>query len=81
MSHTASKFFNAPHKHSTMEKKPLEVYNPNASRSRLATQDTPVRYRNSSSIVLGDRAAEKNHFRTTYGNSWMGHNMTEMPSN
>ena len=81
MSHTGREFYNAPHKHSTMPKKPLEVYSANASRSRLATQDTPVRYRNSSSVVLGDRSATNNHFRTTYGNSMMAHDLNDMTTN
>ena len=81
MGHTGNTFYNQPLKHVTMAKKPLEVYNPNASRSRLSVPDTPVRYRNSSQIVLGDRAAEKNHFRTSYGNSWMAHNLTDQATN
>lgn len=56
MGHTANTFRKAPDTHCTMQKKPLVPYNPNSFRSRLHKPDTFVRYRNASSIVIGDRS-------------------------
>ena len=42
--------------HAGMLKKPLEPYHPNSFRSRLPTATVVMPYKNSSSIVIGDRS-------------------------
>jgi hypothetical protein len=44
--------------HAGMARKPLERYHPNAHRSRLPSPTIIMPYKNSSSIVLGDRTSE-----------------------
>ena len=81
MSHTGHTFKIDRKPHCTMAKKPLVPYNPNSFRSRLSTPDTFVRYRNASSIVIGDRSQSVSHFRTTYGNQMIGHDLKDMTTN
>lgn len=46
-----------------MNRKPLMKYNPNAPRSRLPQPSVVMPYKNSSQIVIGDRASHKpQHF-------------------
>ena len=48
-----------------MMKKPLEPYNPNAFRSRLPQPTIVMPYKNSSQIVIGERAVEdKSQWKT-----------------
>ena len=42
--------------HAGMTKKPLEPYHPNAFRSRLPLPTVVMPYKNSSSVVIGDRS-------------------------
>ena len=42
--------------HAGMIKKPLEPYHPNAFRSRLPLPTVVMPYKNSSSVVIGDRS-------------------------
>ena len=42
--------------HAGMLKKPLEPYHPNAFRSRLPLPTVVMPYKNSSSVVIGDRS-------------------------
>lgn len=52
--------------HLGMSKKPLEPYHPDAHRSRMKTEEFIMPYKNSSSIVLGDRSYNPtSHFKTT----------------
>lgn len=44
--------------HAGMLSKPLEKYHPNAHRSRLPSPTVIMPYKNSSSIVIGDRTSE-----------------------
>ena len=44
--------------HAGMIKKPLERYHPNAHRSRLSSPTVVMPYKNSSSIIIGDRTCE-----------------------
>jgi len=44
--------------HAGMLRKPLERYHPNAHRSRLPSPTVVMPYKNSSSIVIGDRTSE-----------------------
>jgi len=47
-----------------MHKKPLSAYNPNAKRSTLAIPSVVMPYKNSSQMVIGDRASHKpRHFQ------------------
>ena len=51
--------------HAGMEHKPLQRYSPLAERSRLRSNDFIVPYKNSSSIVIGDRRTkDKKQFLT-----------------
>jgi hypothetical protein len=55
--------------HLGMRTKPLERYTPTAFRSRMRTEDYVMPYKNSSSIVLGDRSQKAaKHFVTTSQN-------------
>ena len=50
-------------KHAGMMAKPLERYNPNATRSRLPIATVVMPYKNSSQVVIGDRTSVyKKHF-------------------
>lgn len=52
--------------HLGMQKKPLERYNPEAHRSRMRTEEYVMPYKNTSSVVIGDRSSSaKNHYMTT----------------
>ena len=52
-----------------MLKKPLAVYHPNAFRSRLPQPTVVMPYKNSSSIVIGDRSTfNKRQFVSTSSN-------------
>ena len=52
--------------HAGMNFKPLEPYTPNAHRSRLPTPTVVMPYKNSSQIVIGDRASDyRRQFTTT----------------
>lgn len=54
------------HLYAGMKDKPLQPYHPDAQRSRLRTEDFKIPYKNSSSVVIGDRASTyKKHFVTT----------------
>jgi hypothetical protein len=47
-----------------MAKKPLTAYNPNSKRSQLPKPSIVMPYKNSSQIVIGDRASYKpRHFQ------------------
>ena len=47
-----------------MSKKPLSAYKPNAKRSTLPVPSVVMPYKNSSQIVIGDRASYKpRHFQ------------------
>jgi hypothetical protein len=49
-----------------MQNKPLERYHPDAHRSRLRMPEMQVPYKNSSSVIIGDRNYyDKKHFVTT----------------
>ena len=55
--------------HAGMIKKPLEPYHPNAHRSRLPQPTVVMPYKNSSSIVIGDRSTYyKRQFKSTNQN-------------
>jgi hypothetical protein len=55
--------------HLGMRSKPLERYTPDAHRSRMRTEEYVMPYKNSSSIVFGDRSTQpKRHFMTTAQN-------------
>ena len=55
-----------------MLKKPLEPYHPNAFRSRLPQPTVVMPYKNSSSIVIGDRSSfNKRQFVSTHQNSYV----------
>ena len=57
--------------HAGMLKKPLEPYSPNAHRSRLPSPTVIMPYKNSSSIMIGDRASEnRRQFITSNTNSF-----------
>ena len=57
------------HLYAGMKNKPLEAYSPDAHRSRLKKQDIQAPYKNSSTIVIGDRSSNyKRHFVTTAQN-------------
>lgn len=57
------------HLHAGMMKKPLEPYHPNAFRSRLPQPTVVMPYKNSSSIVIGDRSTYyKRQFLSTNQN-------------
>ena len=52
-----------------MLKKPLEPYHPNAFRSRLPLPTVVMPYKNSSSVVIGDRSTYyKRHYLSTNQN-------------
>ena len=51
--------------HAGMFHKPLEKYHPNAHRSRLPSPTVIMPYKNSSSIVIGDRASEDRRLYVT----------------
>ena len=54
------------HLYAGMPRKPLEKYSPDAHRSRLRVQELPIPYKNSSSVIIGDRNyQDKKHFVTT----------------
>ena len=66
--------------HAGMLKKPLEPYHPNAKRSRLHQPTIVMPYKNSSSIVLGDRSSDiRRAFATTNKTFYNKHN-TEDPT-
>ena len=51
--------------HAGMLSKPLEKYSPNAHRSRLPSPTVIMPYKNSSSIVIGDRSSEDRRLYVT----------------
>jgi len=54
-----------------MQRKPLEKYHPNATRSRLASPTVVMPYKNSSQIVIGDRSSNyKRQFVSTQTNTF-----------
>lgn len=54
------------HLYAGMKNKPLQSYNPDAQRSRLRTEEFQIPYKNSSSVIIGDRSStDKKHFITT----------------
>lgn len=54
------------YQHAGMAKKPLMPYNPNAVRSQLPKPTVVMPYKNSSQIVIGDRAThDRRQFKTT----------------
>lgn len=56
-------FQKQPYHHLGMSKKPLGPYNPNAKRSTLPIASIVMPYKNSSQVVIGDRASYKpKHF-------------------
>ena len=57
--------------HAGMLKKPLEPYSPNAHRSRLPSPTVIMPYKNSSSIMIGDRSCEnRRQFITSNTNNF-----------
>mmetsp|Transcript_23027 Transcript_23027/g.25580 ORF Transcript_23027/g.25580 Transcript_23027/m.25580 type:complete len:93 (+) Transcript_23027:260-538(+) len=57
--------------HAGMLRKPLEKYHPNAYRSRLPSPTTIMPYKNSSSIIIGDRGCEdRRQYMSTNKNSF-----------
>ena len=55
-----------------MLKKPLEPYHPNSFRSRLPQPTVVMPYKNSSSIVIGDRSTyNKRQFVSTHMNMFV----------
>mmetsp|Transcript_53837 Transcript_53837/g.128249 ORF Transcript_53837/g.128249 Transcript_53837/m.128249 type:complete len:155 (+) Transcript_53837:77-541(+) len=59
----AAQFANHPYCFSSMDRKPLAPYSPSAFRSRNATDDPPMPYKNSSLISFGKD--DKHRFVTT----------------
>ena len=58
--------------HAGMLKKPLSVYHPNAFRSRLPQPTVVMPYKNSSSIVIGDRSTyNRRQFVSTASNHFV----------
>ena len=58
--------------HAGMLKKPLEPYHPNSFRSRLPQPTVVMQYKNSSSIVIGDRSTyNKRQFVSTHMNMFV----------
>jgi len=58
--------------HAGMLKKPLEPYHPNSFRSRLPQPTVVMPYKNSSSIVIGDRSTyNKRQFVSTNQNTFV----------
>ncbi|CAJ1461585.1 unnamed protein product [Effrenium voratum] len=63
----AAQFREMPYCYASMDRKPLMPYTPNAFRSRLAVDDAPVPYKNSSTIEFDDgiHTCHKRRFQTT----------------
>ena len=58
--------------HAGMAKKPLSIYHPNAFRSRLPQPTVVMPYKNSSSIVIGDRSTfNRRQFVSTASNHFV----------
>jgi hypothetical protein len=65
-----------------MIRKPLERYNPNATRSRLPTASIVMPYKNSSQIVIGDRASDyRRQFSTMNSINYARPNLEDMTTN
>ena len=57
--------------HAGMIKKPLESYHPNAHRSRLPSPTVIMPYKNSSSLIIGDRCSEdRRHYISSNKNAF-----------
>mmetsp|Transcript_17011 Transcript_17011/g.16698 ORF Transcript_17011/g.16698 Transcript_17011/m.16698 type:complete len:127 (-) Transcript_17011:41-421(-) len=57
--------------HAGMVRKPLEKYHPNAHRSRLPSPTVVMPYKNSSSIIIGDRSyQDRRKYVSTNRNSF-----------
>lgn len=67
--------------HAGMIKKPLEKYHPNAHRSRLPSPTAVMPYKNSSSIVIGDRASEDRRLYVTSNKNTFSKNANLNTSN
>eukprot|EP00437_Effrenium_voratum_P037063 CAMPEP_0181474800 /NCGR_PEP_ID=MMETSP1110-20121109/40850_1 /TAXON_ID=174948 /ORGANISM="Symbiodinium sp., Strain CCMP421" /LENGTH=186 /DNA_ID=CAMNT_0023600007 /DNA_START=20 /DNA_END=580 /DNA_ORIENTATION=- len=67
ISEMAAQFREMPYCYASMDRKPLMPYTPNAFRSRLAVDDAPVPYKNSSTIEFDDgiHTCHKRRFQTT----------------
>mmetsp|Transcript_101557 Transcript_101557/g.262491 ORF Transcript_101557/g.262491 Transcript_101557/m.262491 type:complete len:175 (-) Transcript_101557:157-681(-) len=67
MSEQAGTYREQPYCFASMDRKPLTPYDPNAFRSRLAVDDAPVPYKNSSTIEFNDglHCCHKKRFTTT----------------
>mmetsp|Transcript_49535 Transcript_49535/g.117923 ORF Transcript_49535/g.117923 Transcript_49535/m.117923 type:complete len:154 (-) Transcript_49535:69-530(-) len=74
VSEQASQFTQLPNCYASMDNKPLSPYHPLAYRSRLALDDVPVPYKNSSSLEFngGMDVVHKKRFLTTHKLSYTG---------
>lgn len=63
----SSQFGEMPYCYASMDRKPPMAYHPDAFRSRLAVDDAPVPYKNSSTIEFSDgiHTCHKRRFQTT----------------
>eukprot|EP00929_Paragymnodinium_shiwhaense_P033930 TRINITY_DN18536_c0_g1_i1.p1 TRINITY_DN18536_c0_g1~~TRINITY_DN18536_c0_g1_i1.p1 ORF type:complete len:166 (-),score=10.31 TRINITY_DN18536_c0_g1_i1:236-733(-) len=66
-SEASSQFKEMPYCYASMDRKPLTPYEPNSHRSRLALDDAPVPYKNSSAIEFnaGIHCCHKKRFLTS----------------
>mmetsp|Transcript_44305 Transcript_44305/g.79601 ORF Transcript_44305/g.79601 Transcript_44305/m.79601 type:complete len:188 (-) Transcript_44305:91-654(-) len=74
VSEMAAGFREMPYCYASMDRKPLMPYTPNAFRSRLAVDDAPVPYKNSSTIEFNDgiHTCHKRRFQTTNATVYTG---------
>eukprot|EP00440_Ansanella_granifera_P067626 gb/GFBE01073361.1/.p1 GENE.gb/GFBE01073361.1/~~gb/GFBE01073361.1/.p1 ORF type:complete len:189 (+),score=22.63 gb/GFBE01073361.1/:1-567(+) len=74
VSEQAARFREMPYCYASMDRKPLMPYDPNAFRSRLAVDDAPVPYKNSSTIEFSDgiHTCHKRRFQTTNSTFYTG---------
>lgn len=70
------------HDHVGMAKKPLTPYHPNAKRSQLPVATIVMPYKNSSQVVIGDRASiDKTHFKSINRQFQRNPNIADSTSN
>ena len=68
--------------HAGMEKKPLVRYDPNSYRNRLPQPSVVMPYKNSSQVVIGDRAtADKKQYVSMNKNHFPAHALHQAISN
>jgi len=70
----ADKFTEQAYCYCSMDKKPLQSYNPGAYRSRIAIEDAPVPYKNASIVDFNDgiHTCHKKRFNTSNGGFYTG---------